>query len=302
MQGKKVALISEDGSIEIINNGLKENEYVKVSKELSSSQINRINELTDFKKFTKEMGGFIHLIYVKSELLFKDIIDGATISRFLYLATYIDWNNKEENVLKMDSGEYMSKRDMCYILKISNDTFKRMYKELLDNNLIFEANDKIYISNEYISKGKIKKNSLEGKDYCRLFIKPVREIYENCSTSQHKTLAIIYKLLPYINFYTNIFTHNRYESETSNLQYMDINDILNILGIPDTKSNRNKVRDKLMSFYIYHQGVKYRIFSETEVKKGNKILIINPLLTWSTEDLEQFNKSLTSVLFLPKNR
>ena len=81
---------------------------------------------------------------------------------------------------------------------------------------------------------------------------------------------------------------------------MDINDILNILGIPDTKSNRNKVRDKLMSFYIYHQGVKYRIFSETEVKKGNKILIINPLLTWSTEDLEQFNKSLTSVLFLPK--
>ena len=158
MQGKKVALISEDGSIEIINNGLKENEYVKVSKELSSSQINRINELTDFKKFTKEMGGFIHLIYVKSELLFKDIIDGAIISRFLYLATYIDWNNKEENVLKMDSGEYMTKTDMCYILKISNDTFKKMYKELLDNNLIFEANDKIYISNEYISKGKIKKN------------------------------------------------------------------------------------------------------------------------------------------------
>ena len=302
MKGKKLALISDDGTVEIINNGLKENEIVKVTKDLSPSQINRINELTDFKKFTKEMGGFIHLIYVKSELLFKDIIDGATISRFLYLATYIDWNNKEENVLKMDSGEYMTKRDMCYILKISNDTFKRMYKELLDNNLIFEANDKIYISNEYISKGKIKKNSLEGKDYCRLFIKPVREIYENCSASQHKTLAIIYKLLPYINFYTNIFTHNRYESETSNLQYMDINDILNILGIPDTKSNRNKVRDKLMSFYIYHKGVKYRIFSETEVKKGNKIFVINPLLTWSTEDLEQFNKSLTSVLFLPKNR
>ena len=155
MKGKKLALISDDGTVEIINNGLKENEIVKVTKDLSPSQINRINELTDFKKFTKEMGGFIHLIYVKSELLFKDIIDGATISRFLYLATYIDWNNKEENVLKMDSGEYMTKRDMCYILKISNDTFKRMYKELLDNNLIFEANDKIYISNEYISKGKI---------------------------------------------------------------------------------------------------------------------------------------------------
>ena len=89
MKGKKLALISDDGTVEIINNGLKEDEIVKVTKDLSPSQINRINELTDFKKFTKEMGGFIHLIYVKSELLFKDIIDGATISRFLYLATYI---------------------------------------------------------------------------------------------------------------------------------------------------------------------------------------------------------------------
>ena len=302
MKGKKVALISDDGTVEIINDGLKENEFVKVGKDLSSAQINRINELTDFKKFTKEMGGFIHLIYVKNELLFKDIIDGASVTRFLYIATFIDWNNQEENVLKLSKDEYMTKRDMRYLLKLSDTTFKKMYKELLDNNLIFEANDKIYISNEYISKGRMNKKVLDDKSYCRLFIKPVRELYESCSPSQHKTLAIVYKLLPYINFYNNIFCYNRNESETSKLQYMDMGDILNILDITDTQTNRNKVRDKLMEFYIYHKGVKYRIFSETEVKKGNKILVINPLLTWSTEDLEQFNKSLTSVLFLPKNR
>ena len=62
------------------------------------------------------------------------------------------------------------------------------------------------------------------------------------------------------------------------------------------------VRDKLMNFYIYNKGVKYRIFSETIVKKGEKILVINPLLTWTTEDLETFNRTLTSVLFLPKKK
>ena len=66
---------------------------------------------------------------------------------------------------------------------------------------------------------------------------------------------------------------------------MDMGDILNILDITDTQTNRNKVRDKLMNFYIYNKGVKYRIFSETIVKKGEKILVINPLLTWTTEDL-----------------
>ena len=79
-------------------------------------------------------------------------------------------------------------------------------------------------------------------------------------------------------------------------------DILNILDITDTQTNRNKVRDKLMNFYIYNKGVKYRIFSETIVKKGEKILVINPLLTWTTEDLETFNRTLTSVLFLPKKK
>ena len=83
---------------------------------------------------------------------------------------------------------------------------------------------------------------------------------------------------------------------------MDMGDILNILDITDTQNNRNKVRDKLMNFYIYNKGVKYRIFSETIVKKGEKILVINPLLTWTTEDLETFNRTLTSVLFLPKKK
>ena len=42
--------------------------------------------------------------------------------------------------------------------------------------------------------------------------------------------------------------------------------------------------------------------SETIVKKGEKILVINPLLTWTTEDLETFNRTLTSVLFLQKKK
>ena len=76
------------------------------------------------------------------------------------------------------------------------------------------------------------------------------------------------------------------------------------IAVEVVNSATNKVLDRLMTpEELAERHRKENIpFSETIVKKGEKILVINPLLTWTTEDLETFNRTLTSVLFLPKKK
>src|SRR5699024_1832486 len=55
---------------------------------------------TELTLYSEELGGYIHMYYVSNELLFNKVnIERANISRLIYLATYIDYNDRQENLL-----------------------------------------------------------------------------------------------------------------------------------------------------------------------------------------------------------
>ena len=62
-------------------------------RELTPQQIRYLNETEEMKQFNNEMGGFIFMYYNK--LLYdKELdLDMGNVSRVIYLATYIDYNN-----------------------------------------------------------------------------------------------------------------------------------------------------------------------------------------------------------------
>ena len=117
---------------------IKEWETIKVVKEITPQQKVFLSNKNELTQHNKKLGGFIQVCYVKNQLLFNDLnLNKATISRFLYLATYIDYNDREENVLvkytKNNKIEYMSKRDMKYLLNLGDTAFKSFYKEIKEN-------------------------------------------------------------------------------------------------------------------------------------------------------------------------
>lgn len=156
----------------------------------------------------------------------------------MYLATYIDYNDREENVLvkytKNNKIEYMNKRDVKYLLNLGDTAFKSFYKEIKEKELLFEANGKIYLNPVYVNKGK---SNFKDKEYARMFIDTTRELYENCKPRQHKHLSYVYQLLPFLHYETNILCKNPEEIDINKLDKLHFTDICRMLNLSNDKKN-----------------------------------------------------------------
>ena len=99
---ERVFSIDEEGNI--TSWGLKaKNEEVIIEKkrrELTEQQKKVITNNKDLNELSKKLGGFITMYYVKNELLFNKVnISPASISRLIYIATYLDYNDRQNGLL-----------------------------------------------------------------------------------------------------------------------------------------------------------------------------------------------------------
>lgn len=283
---------------------LKSNEELTVTdkaRQLTNEQKNFLCKNNQLHEFTHNLGGFIQMCYVKNELLFNELkIEKANISRLIYLATYIDYNNREENLL-IKYGENnkiipLSRNDIRKILGLSERTFIRFLNDMKENNLIFINEDKYYVSSDYFTKGK---NKIEG-DYTRIFINTTKLLFENCKTSQHKQLSYVYQLIPFMNHELNVVCDNPKETDFTKLNKLGLKDICKLLQISTDKKSMNRFENDLLKFKIEVNDKTYFIFKRVIVKGGNgkyDYFVINPKIAWSGNNVEIISDTIKSLFF-----
>lgn len=260
--------------------------------------INRTNEL---KKYSQSLGGYVNMHYVRNELLLNKLnIDRANITRLIYLSTYIDYNDREENLLckkgLYNKLEPMNKRDLQYILKLKDTAFYSFIKEVKELNLLFESNDKYYLNPEYFNKGKV---NFGNKEYTRIFIYPTRFLYENCKPIRHKQLSYIFQLIPFMNYETNLICSNPGETDFYKLDKLNLTQICEILGTSTEKKSMHKLKNDILKFYVEIDGNKYYFLSYINVQNGFGIkdyFAINPNVVWGGNDIEVI-KDLVKLMF-----
>lgn len=285
---KRVVAVDTDTGEIIGNTFLKNGEEVVLStkKVLSDNQKDYLQKKTDMGQLSKSLGGYVHVFYVKDELLYNELnLKPADVSRFLYLATYISYNYKDKNLLvKKEKGclKPMLQKDMKSIMNLSERGFYNFLKEIRNKGLIIEKDNKFYINNKYVSKGKIE----DDKDnYVRLYIDTTRYLYENCTSRQHKQLGYVLKLLPYADFETNHILINDEKAE--------IRDIMKLLGLSVEGVNAvNKFKKMLLNFKINYQDKEYYLFGAHTFEYGKEYrtyFVINPLVLFGGNNLGYFN-------------
>lgn len=279
-----------DGNVECVGL-IKKGETIKVVKDLTPQQKAIINNKKELNSHCKKLGGYIHVYYVNNKLLFHDLnLSQSTISRFLYLATYIDYNDREENVLiKYGQNKeitYLTKKDIKKIMKLSDKTFRDFYKEIQDKELLFEANNKVYLNPKYVNKGVIENNN----QYTRMFINTTRELYDYCTPRQHKQLSYLYQLIPFIHCENNILCENPNELDAKKVNKLNFKEICKILGTSTNSKAMMTLKKDLTKFSIIKDNKKYYIFTQMIRKQGEKkgdFFIINPYVIWNGYDIEK---------------
>lgn len=280
-----VAIDTETGEV-IGNTFLKNGEEVILStkKILNENQKEYLRKSKGISEFSKSLGGYVHVFYVKDKLLYNELkLSSANISRFLYLATYISYNFKDKNLLvKKEKGQLipMNRNDMKNLMKLGKSAFYDFMNEVIDKDLIIEKENKFYINYKYVSKGKIDSED----NYIRLYIDTTRYLYENCTSRQHKQLGYVLKLLPYVDFQTNHITINNKKAE--------IKDIMSLLGLSiDGVNATSKFKKMLLNFKLKYENKEYYLFGSHTYEYANKqeiYFVINPLVLFGGNDVDSF--------------
>lgn len=294
---KRKILTDEDGNIEKIFI-LDSNEDLVIEKKganLTPEQKAFINNKNELKKFTSDLGGYVHMFYVKNELLFNKVdIDRADIARIIYLSTYIDYNDRQENLLvkhvKDNKVESLKRSDIKKLLNLSDRAFLNFIKNMLRLNMIFECDGKYYISNEYFSKGNV---DVKG-DYTRIFINTTRILFENCTARQHKPLGYIYQLIPYIDYETNTIV----DDECNRLNFKEVAELVGVDST--TRQNISKFKKELYKFKIDYNCNEYYIFKgiiEEGYRCKREYFVINPILTCKGNKYSEIENTINSLHF-----
>jgi len=235
---------------------------------------NTMTTTEEFKKMQEQyLGSFTFFIFKNMDKLEK-VLSDSDLVKFLYCASFI----KTDNVLKLDNNhKYINKKMLQDLLKIGSKAFYKFYNNLIIHKLLIENKNKLYINVFLFWKGsKINyRKTAEEKlqNYIRIYIRTIRELYENTNIRQHKNIALIYKLIPYTNFHFNILCNNPNEMEEELIEPLKIKDIIKILGY--NKTNITRFKHKLYSLKYNN----YNIFMSVQANGDytDSIIIINPL-------------------------
>lgn len=294
-------LIDKKGIIKV-DKIINDNEEIIIKRRkrnLTDKQKNFLNQSDDFKNHCRSLGGYIHMIYYKNEIVFNDInIDKANISRIMYLATFVDYNDKKEGLLTTKGSGYksvpMDRKKMKELLNLGDTAFKSFLKNCKDNELIYEVDKKFYINPIYFNKGNVDLLS-DNKGYCRLFINTIRELYINCKPSQHKTLTNIYQLIPFIHYSNNMICHNP-ECLEDEAKPMNLKDIGIKLKIENNRTNLNRLTKELEKFKVTVEDKEYKLFAYVKVSDKD-FFFINPYVIYSGNNVEQLRKISDTYFF-----
>ncbi len=278
--------IKANGSEEIILKAEKK-------KTLTPEQRMFLNGMNEFKNQCKGLGGFVHMIYTKNELLFNTLgIDKANVSRIIYLATYSDYNQKGLLVTRnrnkngqITGNEPMTRKQIQTVLNLKESTFCKFLKNMKDNNLLFELDKAYFVNTKYFIKGEVENIDKASQSYCRLFVDTIRALYEGCEPTKHKVLANVYQLIPFVHYSNNMICHNPNDLEDK-AKPMTLEEIGELLNIKDNKGNLKKLVRELSNFNITVNDKVFKLFAYVVIDK-NDFYFINPYVVYSGNDVEK---------------
>lgn len=212
----------------------------------------------------------------------KGEFDGALAFRFIYLSTFMDFENNlrwGQSFRDKDRG-YMMEKDLGEVLGLSRNHVTKFKQRLIELKIlsIDSKTGIMHIDARFCHKGKIK-NSLKGESV-RIFEDGIQKIYRNSLPKEHKRAGIFIQLLPYLNIQHNVLCFNIDEERAREINPLTIQDICTIIG--HNLKNARRLENELIKTTVGNEPVlmKHTKFSST-------VYSINPKIFYKGNNIEE---------------
>lgn len=296
-----MSMTTSENGYYVDNNGVATElpEGTKLTTPAEQERNKKFTELQDKKALRKleyqEYGNFVWGKYQVSQP-YVEQLSGATITRLMLLATYMDYDGAlvgDNYGGKGNARDYLKTKDIQKLLRLQDKTFARFWSELQDNQLISEINDKIYLSQEMFARGRVNKKALSvmaDKDYyiTRLYSNAIRDIYTKSKTTTHTALSYIFRMIPFVNRKYNVLCFNPLEEDFSKIKYMTVGDFCDQVGYD--RGNATRLFHELYKpTFVTEKGEQaaVRYVSGKNLRKESFYIFVSPRVYYAKTEYDR---------------
>lgn len=252
---------------------------VDVGIKTTHKQVQALKAVDELSALEIENGGFIFAFFKQARMLeerFPSLTKQDT-ARLMYIGTYVAW---ETNRLQSDNGKQVyTKKDLEQLVDMSTKRFNEFFKRLESENIVHKNTEtgEIFINPTVFYRGELKKHAYDIAElqYTRLFKKTVRDLYKQFKGRTLGQLAVIYSIMPFINFSTNIVAFNPEETAYDLIKPMNLDKLAVLLDYKDS----NKLKQALNRIKVNNQPV-FGFFEDTRDRRKKRI-VVNPRIIFA---------------------
>ena len=287
-----VVRFDEEGNI-VSSDSIGENDsvkYVKPPKEAKDFRALKKNR-EKLGKLTEELGGFYMLYY--NDSLFDNKVDVKHMCRIIFLATFLEYDTNKLVKKSGRSNEPLTEKDIKQELGLDKKTYKLFKDEMLNSGVMTIEDDGIYLSPQYFKKGTAIQ---DGRNFSRVYIETVRELYKQVTGRQHKTLSHLFRLLPYCDYEYNTISMKPNTDEALDTT-LTKEDIAHLLGVD--YDLYKKIETSLMNLKVTLKGDTYYVLGSVTFGRGRDkkhFYVVNPLIYNSGSSFEDLHSIWTKLL------
>ncbi len=238
-------------------------EHMKRQREAAESKMFHEAMLTEARK----MGPYYTVVFERNSQI--NLLDNATLARFFYLASFMDYGNR----LMSTKRKSMTKADAQRIMKLSTATFYRFWNDIEEKGLVAkQTNNDILVCCPMFHRGSTTVTGYS-RGWTRIYQR-IRELYESVTPSQHRYIGAVLRMIPYINIEYNVLCYNPLESDRHEIEPMSMQAFCLEIGM--TTRNAEYYRTQYESIAFQTPKGKTNFCKSLFTSDGSEFIYINP--------------------------
>lgn len=233
--------------------------------------------LDELRNHSDENGGFVFALFNGCMTMTERFpsLNQSDLARLMFIGTYTNYDGR----LQYDNGRPMDRKSLESLLNMSRARFLEFFKKLTAEEIIRvdEEHGDIYVNPSVFYRGEMKKSryDLSEYQYTRLFRSTVRDLYNRYNGRTIKQLALVFAVLPFINFGFNVVCFNPEENNEERVKPMDLENLAALMSYKDT----HKLRAALNSLKLDGKPV-FLLVPDVNDKRKRRI-IVNPRVVFA---------------------
>ncbi|MFC7063965.1 hypothetical protein [Halobacillus seohaensis] len=260
----------EDGKATSAN-GTDVDHMVEVVSKTTDDQVRALKSVDTLTEHQIENGKFVFAFFEQARMMEERFpsLSAQDTARLMFIGTYVAWETN-----RLQSGKHIiRKKKLEEMVDMSTKRFNELFKRYKTEGILYEKESgEIFVNPTVFYRGSLKKHEYDitNLNYTRMFRKTVRDLYTMFKGRRLAQLAVIYSVLPFLNFNTNIICYNPEETDEELIRPMNLEKLAALLGYKDTY----KLKRALDNIKIDGQPVFW--VPQNVHDKRNRRIIANP--------------------------